>query len=64
MRHQLPAQAFDELPHVDVVLLLHANFDHPDLPTLRRFSANTQAVTARLTRGFTITDVGHEMRIQ
>jgi L-ascorbate metabolism protein UlaG (beta-lactamase superfamily) len=32
-----PALQFGELPHVDLVLLSHAHFDHFDLRTLRCF---------------------------
>jgi L-ascorbate metabolism protein UlaG (beta-lactamase superfamily) len=42
-----PALQFDDLPHIDLILLSHAHFDHFDLPTLRCFDAATRVITAR-----------------
>ena len=44
-----PALKFQDLPHIDVVLLSHAHFDHFDLRTLRCFNENTEIITARST---------------
>jgi L-ascorbate metabolism protein UlaG (beta-lactamase superfamily) len=44
-----PALDFHDLPHIDVILLSHAHFDHLDLRTLRRFDETTRVITARAT---------------
>jgi L-ascorbate metabolism protein UlaG (beta-lactamase superfamily) len=44
-----PALHFRDLPHVDVILLSHAHFDHFDLRTLRCFDESTRVITARAT---------------
>jgi L-ascorbate metabolism protein UlaG (beta-lactamase superfamily) len=44
-----PALHFHDLPHIDVILLSHAHFDHLDLRTLRCFDETTGVITARAT---------------
>lgn len=44
-----PALQFHDLPHIDVILLSHAHFDHFDLRTLRCFDETTRVITARAT---------------
>jgi len=44
-----PALEFSDLPHIDVILLSHAHFDHFDLRTLRCFNKSTRVITARAT---------------
>ena len=44
-----PALHFHDLPHIDVILLSHAHFDHFDLRTLRCFDETTTVITARST---------------
>jgi L-ascorbate metabolism protein UlaG (beta-lactamase superfamily) len=44
-----PALQFLELPHIDLILLSHAHFDHLDLRTLRCFDETTHVITARAT---------------
>ena len=44
-----PALHFPDLPHIDVILLSHAHFDHFDLRTLRCFDDTTRVITARAT---------------
>ena len=45
-----PALARTQLPHIDLILLSHAHFDHLDRPTLRALErSNTSVVTARNT---------------
>jgi L-ascorbate metabolism protein UlaG (beta-lactamase superfamily) len=42
-----PALLWPQLPHIDLILLSHAHFDHFDLPTLRRLEqSGTSVVTA------------------
>jgi L-ascorbate metabolism protein UlaG (beta-lactamase superfamily) len=48
-RFVAPALRFQQLPHIDVLLLSHAHLDHMDLPTLRRFRQAPFTVTARAT---------------
>ncbi|HEX5176518.1 MAG TPA: MBL fold metallo-hydrolase, partial [Chthoniobacteraceae bacterium] len=45
-----PALEFHEMPHIDLVLLSHAHFDHIDTRTLSCFGRDTQVVTAPRTR--------------
>jgi L-ascorbate metabolism protein UlaG (beta-lactamase superfamily) len=45
-----PALAMERLPHIDLVLLSHAHFDHFDRPSLRRLEGRgTSVVTASRT---------------
>ena len=42
-----PALLWPQLPHIDLIVLSHAHFDHFDLPTLRRLErSGTAVVTA------------------
>src|ERR1041385_7445197 len=42
-----PALSIEQLPHIDLVLLSHAHFDHFDRPSLRKLeSRGTSVVTA------------------
>lgn len=45
-----PALTLDELPHIDLILLSHAHFDHMDLPSLRRLNPETPIIAAKNTR--------------
>lgn len=45
-----PALAIPDLPHIDLILLSHAHFDHFDLPSLRRLDGRrTSVITASKT---------------
>ena len=44
-----PALRFRDLPHIDLILLSHAHFDHFDLRTLSCFDGTTRVITARAT---------------
>lgn len=44
-----PALQFRDLPHIDLILLSHAHFDHFDLRTLGCFNDTTRVITARAT---------------
>lgn len=44
-----PALRFRNLPHIDLILLSHAHFDHFDLRTLSCFDETTRVITARAT---------------
>ena len=39
-----PALLWPQLPHIDLIVLSHAHFDHFDLPTLRRLEGSGTAV--------------------
>ncbi len=38
-RHVEPPLSFDELPHIDIVVVSHSHYDHLDTGTLRRLAA-------------------------
>ena len=64
-----PALQFHELPHIDLILLSHAHFDHFDLRTLRCFDETTSVITARATsellkrtRFSSVTELGWDER--
>jgi len=44
-----PALQLHDLPHIDLILLSHAHFDHFDLRTLSCFDDTTHVITARAT---------------
>lgn len=44
-----PALQVHDLPHIDLILLSHAHFDHFDLRTLRCFDETTRVITAHAT---------------
>lgn len=37
-RHMQPALRFEDLPHIDAILISHDHYDHLDLPTLKRLA--------------------------
>jgi L-ascorbate metabolism protein UlaG (beta-lactamase superfamily) len=37
-RHMAPPLDFDELPHIDIVVVSHSHYDHLDRPTLQRLA--------------------------
>ena len=41
-RHRQPGIRFEELPHIDAILLSHNHYDHLDKPTLRRLLKRDQ----------------------
>lgn len=45
-RHIAPALLPHELPHLDLIAISHAHFDHLDVPTLARLSRKVPVVTA------------------
>ena len=46
-----PAALREDLPHIDLILLSHAHFDHFDLATLRSLEhSGTSVITAKNTR--------------
>ena len=67
-----PALARTQLPHIDLVLLSHAHFDHFDLPTLRSLErTGTSVVTAKYTsdllrvrRYHSVQEVGWNERVR
>lgn len=44
-----PALTIDQLPHIDLILLSHAHFDHLDLPSLKEFDRNIPLIMAKNT---------------
>jgi len=45
-----PGQRLEVPPGVDLLVVTHNNYDHMDLPTLRRVQARRMAATTRRTR--------------
>ncbi len=43
-RHHAPGVRFEDLPHIDAVVLSHDHYDHMDLPTLARLAARDAPV--------------------
>ncbi|MBI4428654.1 MAG: MBL fold metallo-hydrolase [Ignavibacteriales bacterium] len=43
-RLRMPGVAFGELPHIDVILVSHADYDHLNLRTLRRLRRRNQSM--------------------
>lgn len=52
-----PALSIRQLPHVDLILISHAHFDHLDRPTLHRLSRKTPVITAHHTQDL-VRDLG------
>ncbi len=49
-RRLLPAVSIADLPHIDLILVSHAHFDHLDRPTLKRLAdRGTRVITAGAT---------------
>ncbi len=57
-RHIAPALSLTQLPHIDLILISHAHFDHLDRPTLARLPKETPVVTAHRTQDL-IRDLGY-----
>lgn len=43
-RHHDPGVRFEDLPHIDAVLISHDHYDHMDLPTLERLAARDSPI--------------------
>jgi L-ascorbate metabolism protein UlaG (beta-lactamase superfamily) len=58
-RHHDPGVRFEDLPHIDAVLISHDHYDHLDLPTLERLVArDTPTVFAGLGSGSLLESAG------
>jgi L-ascorbate metabolism protein UlaG (beta-lactamase superfamily) len=65
-RRRIPGVSWENLPHIDIVLISHNHYDHLDLPTVRRLAArgdSTFIVPAGVARLFRSENIGpaHEL---
>src|SRR5580692_8735606 len=66
-RHRAPGVHFDQLPTIDLVLQSHDHYDHFDVPTLRRISAQWNpafAVPLGVGARLTIKGIAQDSQIQ